>query len=251
MTRPTRTTLSLALLTTIVSLTSLACESSSADAPTAEAARQPAELAIEDEPTTHAPAIEAPAAVAAAIDDQPVLASAMTPSAREASSVAQPIAPTLERRARPSGSLRSPSLLPAGTPEINIAAFTNLPIGKRDKAPLSGVGASGIHLDELEVGKGWASSRCEELDTRFTVDVDERINVCFHVVHPREAEAVTLEWARDGEVRQIIQVNVKPTHTYSTRAWLPVTSGRVGDWTATVKSEDGSVLGQVEFEIAG
>jgi hypothetical protein len=114
---------------------------------------------------------------------------------------------------------------------------------------VGGVGASGIHLDDITVGKGWAASRCEDLGARFEVETDDRVNVCFRVVHPRVAETVTVEWAREGKVRQTIDVSVKPTHRYRTRAWLPVSAGRAGEWTATVKSTDGVVLGSVEFEI--
>lgn len=160
-------------------------------------------------------------------------------------------APTLSPKPEASSptDLRSPSRLPDETPEINVAAFTSLPVYKSDKAPVGGAGASGIHLDTLEVGKGWAASRCEELGGEFEVDVDSRVNVCFRVVHPRVDETVTVEWARDGKVRQTIDVSVKPSHAYRTRAWLPVSAGRAGDWTATIKSEDGSVLGQIGFEI--
>jgi hypothetical protein len=158
--------------------------------------------------------------------------------------------------------------VPTSTPEITIPEVvdepvlassvatpsteleTEMPVSKLDKPAIGGMGASGIHLDELAVGKGWASHRCEQLDSRFEVKTDDRVNVCFRVVHPRVAETVTVEWAREGKVRQSIDVSVQPTHRYLTRAWLPVTAGRAGEWTATVKSEDGSVLGSIEFEIA-
>ncbi|KIG17276.1 hypothetical protein DB30_03459 [Enhygromyxa salina] len=240
------------MLTSILSLTPLACDSSGADAPV------PATQASEARTSTPANTIAAPtptpapvaapvATPVAPIEDQPVLASAVAPTAE--AMVQSPAKPSAKSHAP--GSLRSPSLLPAGTPDTHIEAFTNLRLGGKDKAPIGGVGASGIHLDELEVGKGWASSRCEQVGSEFVVDTDERVNVCFRVVHPREAEAVTLEWSRAGKVRQVIEVSVKPTHAYTTRAWMPVSAGRTGNWTATVKSEDGSVLGQISFEIAG
>ena len=198
-----------------------------------------------------APAIEAADATPAAIPElaeQPVLASAATTPTLEAATTPKPSTATK----RPSKhELRNPSLLPAGTPEINAEAFAALPVGKRDKAPVAGVGETGIHLDEIAVGKTWASSRCEDLSASFVPGVDERISVCFRVVHPREAEQVTVEWTRDGKLRQSIRVGVRDTHAYRTRAWMPVTEGRAGQWTATVKSEDGAVLGQVAFEVAG
>lgn len=230
-----RATLTTILLTSCVCLLSLAC-SPSADAPP-QARADAAPLAIEAaEPSpSAAPQTPAPVIVEPTIDE-PVLASTTA-------------VPSSEPKVEAPADLRSPSLLPAGTPEEHILAFTNLPSSKRDKPPVGGVGASGIHLDELAVGKGWASSRCEELGARFDAETDERVNVCFRVVHPRVAETVTVEWAREGKLRQTIEVNVRSTHAYLTRAWLPVSAGRVGEWTATVKSQDGSVLGSVAFEI--
>lgn len=252
MSRPAFTTLRTALLTSVVCAAALACDSSPADAPTTIAAAA-------DAPSEPASAPVVAPVVAASprpdIDDQPVLASAVGPSVgsspAEVTPTPEPAAPTLERRDRAEDSLRSPGLAPEGTPEEHIVAFTHLPLAKRDKAPVGGIGATGIHLDELELGRGWASSRCEELGTVFDARDDERVNLCFRVVHPREVESVTVEWARDGKLRQSIEVGVKASHAYLTRAWMPVSAGRAGDWTATVKSADGSVLGQVAFEIAG
>jgi hypothetical protein len=123
-------------------------------------------------------------------------------------------------------------------------------IGERDKTPITSAGETNIHLDELELGSGWASSRCEQPTRQFMVDQDERINLCFRVVHQRVAESVTVEWARDGKLRHSIEVNIPSTRAYLTRAWMPVTAGRAGQWTATVKSADGVVLGQLDFTVA-
>jgi hypothetical protein len=227
-------TLGAALLTSAFCLSFPACDASESTASTPTATKlddaPAAELVHESEP---APALLAP------IEETVLASAAMTPA---------PVG--LEMKPQPAGSLRSASLLPAGTPEANVIAFTNLRLGKRDKAPIAGAGATGIHLDELELGSGWASSRCEQTTRQFVVDQDERINLCFRVVHPREAESVTVEWARDGKLRQSIEVSVAPTHAYLTRAWMPVTAGRAGQWTATVKSADGAVLGQLDFTVA-
>ena len=236
-----RAPLTTALLSSLVCVLTLAC-SPSVDAPPQAKADAPARAveAVEPSPSaaphTPAPASTPEPEIAAPVIDDAVLAST-TPV----------LAP--EPKAAAPNDLRSKSVLPADTPEAHVAAFINLPLNKRDKAPVGGVGASGIHLDELVVGKGWASSRCEDIGARFEVDTDERVNVCFRVVHPSVAETVTVEWARAGKLRSSIEVNVRPTHAYLTRAWLPVSAGRVGAWTATVKSQDGSVLGRVEFEI--
>jgi hypothetical protein len=144
-------------------------------------------------------------------------------------------------------------LAPSEETVLASAAMTPAPVEREiqpQPAGIIGAGASGIHLDELELGSGWASSRCEQTTRQFVVDQDERINLCFRVVHPREAENVTVEWAREGKLRHSIEVSVAPTRRYLTRAWMPVTAGRAGQWTATVKSQDGAVLGQLDFTVA-
>ncbi|MCA9683154.1 MAG: DUF2914 domain-containing protein [Myxococcales bacterium] len=173
------------------------------------------------------------------VDEQPVLANTLTPTATTRGSTPGLIG------------LRDAAMLSAETPDLNAAAFAALPLSKRDKPAIAGAGATGIHLDELELGKGWESSRCQDTGTRFVAGTDERVNLCFRVVHPREAETVTVEWAFNGKVRQQIEVSVRPTHSYLTRAWLPIRPGRAGHWTATVKSQDGTILGEREFDIAG
>jgi hypothetical protein len=233
-------TLGAALLTSAFCVSFTACNSSESpaskldDAPAAAplpAEVADAELVLESEP--------APAASLAPSEETVLASAAMIPAPVER-----------EIKPQPADSLRSASLLPHGTPEANVIAFTNLRLSKRDKAPIAGAGETGIHLDELELGSGWASSRCEQSTRQFMVDQDERINLCFRVVHPREAESVTVEWTRDGKLRQSIEVGVASTHAYLTRAWMPVTAGRAGQWTATVKSADGAVLGQLDFTVA-
>jgi hypothetical protein len=220
-----RAPLTTALLTSLVCVTTLAC-SPSADAPQQARAdvTTPASKAADPSPSPNpnvAPQVDASPEHAKPIVEDPVLASTAV-------------------------DLPAESNKPEPTPA---SATPSVPTTNGDKPPIGAVGASGIHLDELAVGKGWASSRCDDLGTRFEVGTDERVNVCFRVVHPRTAETVTVEWARDGKLRQSIEVNVKPSRAYLTRAWLPVSAGRVGDWTATVKSTDGLVLGQVAFQV--
>jgi len=232
-----------ALLASTVSVFAFGCDAPTPGpeqaqlAPTATPAPSPSDPPLEE--------VASPVATAASVpelDEQPVLASAATTSTTST--------PSTTKKPRPSKyDLRDPSLLSPETPQLNAEAFAALPVGKRDQPPVAGAGASGIHLDELVVGRGWASSRCADLSDHFVPGVDDRISVCFRVVHPRAAEQVTVEWARDGELRQAIEVGVRETRTYRTRAWMPVTEGRTGAWTATVKSEDGAVLGQISFEI--
>ena len=146
--------------------------------------------------------------------------------------------------------VRDPSLLPDGTPAPNKEAFRRLPVAKGDKAPIGGAGENGLHLDELQVGRGWHKSRCDLVGQTFTVGVDDRVNICMRVIHPRgESELLMIYWERDGKLNQRSKVRVSEIHAYLTRGWLPITEARKGKWKATIKTEKGSELAAVEFEI--
>lgn len=202
--------------------------SATTPAPTPESAPAPTPAPVE---IAHALEL---ASQAPAPDEQPLLASSLaaTPTGLESLAGAESI------DSSHAGSV------PPGTPEAFASVRT-----KRDKPPVAGIGASGIHLDELEVGTGWAKSRCEGPTRSFAAGTDDRVNVCFRVVHPKLAEQVSVEWSFRGKVRTTTRVGVAASHAYLTRAWLPVAPSRAGEWTATIKSEDGSVLGSVAFEI--
>jgi hypothetical protein len=144
---------------------------------------------------------------------------------------------------------RDPSLIPAGTPAANAKAFAKLPVNKGDGPPIGGIGPDGIHIDALEVGKGWEKSRCDLVGNSFTAGVDEKVNVCMRVVHKRADDELTIYWEQDGKVAQRSKVTVKAIPAYLTRGWLPVTKSRVGKWKAVVKASDGTVLGEASFEI--
>lgn len=144
---------------------------------------------------------------------------------------------------------RDPALVPPGTPAANAKAFSKLAVAKGDGPPIGGIGPNGIHIDALEVGKGWEKSRCDQVGSSFTAGVDEKVNVCMRVIHPREEEELTISWERDGKVAQRSKVSVKAIHAYLTRGWLPVKQERVGKWKAVIKASDGTVLGEANFEI--
>lgn len=149
-----------------------------------------------------------------------------------------------------SGDLRDPSRIPAGTPAANAKAFSKLPVAKGDGPPIGGIGPNGIHLDTLEIGKGWHNSKCDQVGSTFTSGVDDKVNVCMRVIHPRDQEEeLMIYWERDGKLSQRSKVPVKAIHAYLTRGWLPVTPERVGKWKASIKTADGTVLGEVQFEI--
>ncbi|WP_157596508.1 DUF2914 domain-containing protein [Plesiocystis pacifica] len=145
---------------------------------------------------------------------------------------------------------RDPAHLPPDTPAANKKAFSRLPVTKTSLPPVGGAGVNGIHLDMLEIGRGWHQSRCDLVGDTFTVGSDERVNVCMRVIHPRgEPEELTIYWERDGKLNQRSKVKVSKIPAYLTRGWLPITEARKGKWKATIKSADGAVLGEVEFTI--
>ena len=241
-TSPT-STLSLATLTLVGSL-ALACGETHRDTPTYEATPTATPAPSPTSSATAAPTPSASAPIELA-HDAPALPASNTPSESSESSVLASATTTIPAAPeRPS----TQAQIPLDIPEANALAFASIRT-KHDKPVVGGIGASGIHLDELEVGKGWAKSRCEDPTRSFAAGTDERVSVCFRVVHPKVDEQVSVEWSFGGKLRTTTHVGVRPTHAYLTRAWLPVAPGRAGEWTATIKSEDGSLLGAVTFEI--
>jgi hypothetical protein len=140
-------------------------------------------------------------------------------------------------------------VIPAGTPAANAKAFSKLAVAKGDGPPIGGIGPNGIHIDTLEVGKGWESSKCDQVGNVFTAGVDDKVNVCMRVIHQREDEELTILWQHEGKVAQRSKVAVKPIHAYLTRGWLPVKAERKGKWKASIQTADGTVLGEAGFEI--
>lgn len=254
MARTITTSLSLASLTFACTL-ALAC--SDAGDPTRHEPARPAPTTASTSTTTPTPsatpALTATPAAGTALEREPapVELAIAAPLPSEQPLLTSTTTPVVREPAPASASARTrAAMLPAGTPDANAAAFISLPLSKRDKAPVAGIGASGIHLDELVVGQGWLDSRCEQPRTLFDANAaGERVNVCFRVVHPKLDERVSVEWSLAGKLRTTTSVGVTASHAYLTRAWLPVGPSRAGAWTATVKSEDGVVLGEVAFEI--
>jgi hypothetical protein len=147
--------------------------------------------------------------------------------------------------------IRSDAAIPPGTPPANAEAFKSLPVAKADGAPVSAIGASGIHFDSLVVGRGWEKSRCVEATNTFSPATDDRVNICLRVVHPADAEEVlTVEWSKVGSksVRRS-SVTVKAMHAFLTRSYFPIKAGYEGDWTASIKTEDGTTLATVNFKV--
>ncbi|MCA9698483.1 MAG: DUF2914 domain-containing protein [Myxococcales bacterium] len=146
---------------------------------------------------------------------------------------------------------RSPSVVPANTPEENAKAFFKLPVSMHDGPPLGAIGRSGIHIDEISMGHGYESGDCTEPGQRFSVAGDELANVCFRVVHPREEETVRIYWEKDGVVTRRGKVRIRDIHAYKTRAYLQLRPEYVGSWRVRIlpETEDDTPLAVIDFRI--
>lgn len=209
------------------------------------------------EPPPERPRDTAPVSSERSVVDQP----AELPTARKASEPARagPSSPAPEPEAaseptwtRPSHptDIRGDEVIPPGTPARNASAFRKLPVQPGDGSPVGGIGAGGIHLDELEVGQGWVKSRCSERSDEFTIGVQDRVNVCMRVVHERgTATELGIEWLRNGRQARRSKVPIGDMHALLTRAYLPISAGYEGEWLARVVAVDGTVIGEVSFRV--
>lgn len=145
---------------------------------------------------------------------------------------------------------RDPALVPDGTPDENATAFFAMRKSKRDGIPVGGIGPHGIHVDSLVVGRGFSNSRCESEAREFSVESDDRVNLCLRVVHAGHIEeSLAVKWTRDGRGPKITELSLHNGHAYRTRAWLPIRDYSKGDWHVTVTASDGSVLGEADFSV--
>ncbi|WP_106087512.1 DUF2914 domain-containing protein [Enhygromyxa salina] len=152
----------------------------------------------------------------------------------------------------PDADIRSDAVIRPGTPAANAEAFKSLPNAKGDGPPVGGIGTNGIHFDSMVVGRGFEKSRCVEPTDTFDVEVDDRVNICLRIVHPADAEeTLTVTWAKiGGHGSRKSTVTVKAMHAYLTRSYLPIKkNGYQGEWTATITTEDETVLGEVTFTV--
>jgi hypothetical protein len=206
--------------------------------------------AKQPEPTPAQPEVKPqPPVEPAAVEPAPVEPAPVEPAPVEPA----PVEPAPSGWKAPQGltDIRSDAAIPPGTPTTNATAYKKLPVAKGDGPPVGGIGTNGIHFDVLEVGRGWEKSRCTDLTNAFTVPTDLQVNICMRIVHPRDAtEELTVEWNKNGaKATRRSKVTVKAMHAYLTRSYLPIQEGYQGDWTATIKTADGVVLGEVSFKV--
>jgi hypothetical protein len=235
----------------------LACESGPPANKAAKATgRQPATPAQAKQanpPPVQPPPVQPTAVVPPPVEPAPTEPAPTEPAPTEPLPVEPTPTPSPSGWTPPQGltDIRSDAAIPPGTAAANATAYKKLPVAKGDGPPVGGIGVNGIHFDVLEVGRGWEKSKCTDLTTTFTVPSDLQVNICMRIVHPRGVtEELTVEWEKNGGAgTRRSKVTVKDMHAYLTRSYLPIKEGYQGDWTATIKTADGTVLGKVAFKV--
>ena len=193
------------------------------------------------EPSEPAPTAETPVSPTKA-DTKPPAPETETPETKQAPSSK----PTPPPKPDPNRDPREP---PPGTPPEIAAVFKKLPVSPADRAPVGGVGRSGVHIDDVGVGSGYERSRCTGGDGPFSVAEVDRANVCLRVVHQRQKEELSVVWQKKGGHARRGKIVVKPMHAYRTRAYLKLRSEYVGDWDVKVFSDDGVELASYPFSV--
>jgi hypothetical protein len=161
----------------------------------------------------------------------------------------KPVTPTKPATTptKPNGDPRTP---PAGTPPEIAAVFVRLPVSPADLPPVGGVGATGVHVDRVEMGASYDKTGCGGVAERFSLAGIERVNVCLRVVHPRQEETLSIVWSKnDNSTARRGKIAIKPMHAYRTRAYLVLRKEYVGDWTVRIMSADGVELASHAFTI--
>ncbi len=205
------------------------------------------------EPPAPAPKKKTAEPAAVVVRSAPIEDEAPDPKApQDPTALADPSAASGAARRPPAEPLdpnRDPRVPPPGTPPEIAAVFEKLPVSPADRAPVGGVGATGVHIDDVSMGSAYERSRCTGSSKSFSVSKDDHANVCIRVVHPREKEELSIVWQKvDGNARRG-KIVVKPLHAYRTRAYLKLRSEYVGDWVVTVYSDDGVELAQLPFAV--
>ncbi len=138
---------------------------------------------------------------------------------------------------------------PPGTPPEVAAVFRRLPLGFADRAPVGGIGASGIHVDHIAMGTETQGATCRGRTTDFSVEARDRAGVCVRVVHQREKEELQVLWEKHGGSSRRSKMVVQPMHAYRTRGYLVLRNEYIGDWTVHILSSDGVELARHDFTV--
>ncbi len=139
--------------------------------------------------------------------------------------------------------------VPPGTQFNNANAFVKIPRGPRDRAPLEGIGVSGIHIDRLDLGTSYDRGVCQGPRRSFSATQEKTVQVCFRAVHQRQSERVLVRWSKNGRLVRRAWIVIPAAHAYRTRAGLRLRDASVGSWAVSVESADGVVLARSDFKV--
>jgi hypothetical protein len=152
---------------------------------------------------------------------------------------------------------RAPRPAPAPEPQKTTDP-TSEPVAPDDQPPapaadptaLGGVTDKGTFIDELVVGDGDKKGSCTSPRNSFSIAKDERAYACFHIMHPREGDRLTVRWRKDGDTkrRSFFPMN-KSVEATRTRAFMRVREGYEGSWSIHVSGPNGTELASAKFTI--
>ncbi|MCA9694571.1 MAG: hypothetical protein KC636_33645 [Myxococcales bacterium] len=144
-----------------------------------------------------------------------------------------------------------PREAPPGSSEEAARALRRLPLTIHDGPPLAGVGASGIHIDAIDLGSEYSQRRgCHGERDGFSIARGDQVNVCFRVVHNREQEDVTVVWEKDGDLAKRRRgVTIPARHAYRSRAFLVLRREYAARWTVRIYSQDDVELASASFSV--
>lgn len=177
----------------------------------------------------------------------------LVPAATQELPSAHVPAPEVEPATKPAeppgtGSV-DPRAVPTGTPAAIARVFQRLPVAIHDGPPLGAIGATGVYVDKIWLGRAYEKDGCADETSSFSLARDSQVNVCFRVVHSREEESVEVEWIKDGAPFRRRAVNIPDIHAYRSRAYLVLRGEYVGAWQARVLAAGDEVLATVEFTV--
>lgn len=142
-----------------------------------------------------------------------------------------------------------PREAPQGTNPDNAEALAEIPVGRSDGPPLGGVGAGGIHIDQLAMGTSFSNGECSGPADAFSLGKDQDPTLCLRVVHLRQPQRVVVHWYRGNRLKRRSFLTVPGAHAYRTRATLSLREEYVGRWRVEVLSTDGVRLAEATFEV--
>jgi len=123
-------------------------------------------------------------------------------------------------------------------------------VSVHDGPPVGGIGKTGIHIDRVWLGNEYGRRGCSGFTDNFPT-AKQQVNVCFRVVHHREAEQVNVIWEKEtGDmVKRRRGVQIPAQHAYRSRAYLALRQEYIGRWTVRIFSEDEVELASTTFTV--